>query len=708
MIRETELNLLVPSPELLVRLASGDEPLGLRAGPPHIRMIRETYFDTPDDTLRRRGMTCKLRQEEGGETSVVVTLGEGTDEEGITSRTRLSASAVGMGFFESLRGESEAAAQIQKFVRPAELRPRLSLDIQRLARVHRRGLLRRPTVLLNFDRITVQVGGKSTVFHEIRIRRRRKGRPQIQELAQRLRDEHHLFPDGLSTLQRANRIHHLEQRTGDSEISPYTVNLALAIFRDGKLGLQTRNGIYCIPTFRGSGEDAARALCSDLTDQAELGLLRLGTTEPREGRQLVEVWAVPDPGLEPDSAQCGALTWYPWHQLLERVGSTQLRQPLLISSLLLLTRRRLLGQLHWVPDVSSPEDAPSPSSEPEWDEPAGELPEQLEAVQRLMPLLRRVESVDEPIPSRLSAISELSEGLKEIFRKTVSRSKERLLSHGPGEEDEEHGLLLDLLSIRIRGITDRLYRSLDGDLLSRLEKAGVHLRSWSGVPHEDRRAFLTLFGADHLPKMRVSEEWGPAFIPDMPPEGSAVGLLSPSPEGGRTRFFHLVLAPDTPSFLQLPGSPVVLPLEEVVRGYFFSEHPELEKNDTYLFRFTTGEVTVRRRAAAPPRDELADTDEDDDDESGVVPEDETPAVVVRTPPAGEEDLLPIFQETRETIVTRVLARKKMPEGYQAQLLRALERQVSRRNPLIGWSDLYPVKGPLDLTGIDALAEIMED
>jgi hypothetical protein len=47
----------------------------------------------------------------------------------------------------------------------------------------------------------------------------------------------------------------------------------------------------------------------------------------------------------------------------------------------------------------------------------------------------------------------------------------------------------------------------------------------------------------------------------------------------------------------------------------------------------------------------------------------------------------------------------MPESYQAQLLRALERQVSRRNPLIGLSDIYPVTGPLDLAGLDQLLEL---
>jgi hypothetical protein len=47
----------------------------------------------------------------------------------------------------------------------------------------------------------------------------------------------------------------------------------------------------------------------------------------------------------------------------------------------------------------------------------------------------------------------------------------------------------------------------------------------------------------------------------------------------------------------------------------------------------------------------------------------------------------------------------MPETHQTQLLRALERQVGRRNPLIGWSDLYPVTGPLDLSGLEGLVAL---
>ncbi|MBD3853576.1 MAG: hypothetical protein IFJ96_02245, partial [Acidobacteria bacterium] len=144
---------------------------------------------------------------------------------------------------------------------------------------------------------TVQMAGTSTVFHEIRVRRRRKGGPLVRDLAQNLRDEHHLFPDGLTTLQRAYRILAMERKVSGSELSPYALSLALSLFRDGNLAFQERESKLFIPTFRGSGEDAARALSSDLVGDPELQLLRLGTTEPREGRPMVELWTVPDPEL---------------------------------------------------------------------------------------------------------------------------------------------------------------------------------------------------------------------------------------------------------------------------------------------------------------------------------------------------------------------------------------------------------------------------
>jgi hypothetical protein len=713
MIRETELNLFVPSPELLVRLASGERPLGVRAGPPRIRVLRETYFDTPELALRQRGMTCKLRQGEGEAPSVVVTVGEGPDSEGITSRSRLTASAVGFGVFETLRGNSEPAAQIRKFVDPDALRPNLAVDIQRLGRALRTRFLRRPILLLFFDRITVQAGRSTSVLHEIRIRRRWRGGPLIRDLAQRLRDEYHLFPDGMSTLQRAQRVLAMEGKSPISELSPYALSLALALFRDGEVGLVERGDVLRIPSFRGSGEDAARALLADLTAREDQEILRLGTTEPREGGHPVELWAAQDPPRsEGEATSQKNLIWYPWHQLLEDTGRGNLQDPDLLPALLLLTRRRLLGQLSWIPPHDASRDRPT--DRPPHDPAPGESDDvgvALEAGLNSLRQLRRTEDRGASLEDRLAAVGTLSRELAALFRADVQRVKERILSEEETPDAEfSPQNVLDLISVRIRGITDRLYQVVNDDLLPGLEAENIHVRQWSGLMHEDRRALLEVFSERFLPSMKVAADWGPALIPEMPPSGCALGLTVRAEGSEATRFFHVVLDEETPSFIPVPESTVVLPLEEVIRGYLYSRFPDLERAECYLFRFRTAEVTVKEEAPNP---------EFRPGEVGLGAADEAHSragsegtATVESPggldaPETRETPVPptILVDSKQTVVVRVKVHQRMPEAHQAQLLRALERQVARRTPLIGWSDLYPVSGPMDLSGLPDLLKL---
>ncbi len=45
------LSFPVASEELLEAMASAARPLGMSAGQPEYRLLRETYFDTPDGAL---------------------------------------------------------------------------------------------------------------------------------------------------------------------------------------------------------------------------------------------------------------------------------------------------------------------------------------------------------------------------------------------------------------------------------------------------------------------------------------------------------------------------------------------------------------------------------------------------------------------------------------------------------------------------------
>ncbi len=710
MIREVELNLFVPSSELLVRLASGDKPLGVPAGPPRIRVLRETFFDTDDQVLRQRGMTCRLSQGEGEAPSVVVTVGEGPDSEGITSRSRLTAAAVGAGVFETLKGDSEPADQIRKYVEPTTLRPQVAIDIQRLGRAMRSRFLRRSILLLFFDRVTVQVGRTSSVFHELRVLRRRPGGPLIRDIARSLRDEHHLFPDGLSTLQRAYRIVGMGQGTPQPTLSPYSLNLALALFRNGELGMVERGGVLSLPTFRGSGEDAARALLDDLTGVEELELVRLGTTEPREGKPALEVWAGPSAPDGTDHRKASKLVWIPWHRVLEGIGSAITLDRDTLPALLLLTRRRLLGQLAWIPGYRSdgvlPPAVSSRSVDPEeGPEGAGEM----DSLTGLCPVLEAVEDPEADLSQRIENAGELADRLETFFVTEIRAVKERILSdtHSTGRFAASE--LLDLFCVRIRGITDRLYAAVNRDLIPGLEQNGIHLRAWAALMHEDRRAVLERFSRELLPSMSVVADWGPALVPEMPPAGCALGITARERGAEGTRFFHLVLDPTSPSFLRVPNSPVVLPLEEVVQGYLFNKFPSLEKAETYLFRFRTAEVSVQEEVPNPafsqggPAQETGfgpfglsyGLDEAFQPGQGFVPEPNLlPLPASRT----------IVRETRQSIVVRVVVRPRMPENHQAQLLRGLERQVSLKQPLIGWSDIYPAPGPMSLAGPPSLLE----
>jgi hypothetical protein len=614
------------------------------------------------------------------------------------------------------------------------------------------------------------MAGTSAVFHEIRVRRRRRGGPLIRDIARDLRDQHHLFPDGLTTLQRAYRILAMEQKTIHPELSPYALSLALSIVNKGRMALMERDNRLLMPTFRGSGEDAARALLADLVGDADLQLLRLGTTEPRGSRPVVELWTVPDPDL-PEDAPINRIrvVWHPWHQLLEEVGGQRLRDPTLVSSLLLLTRRRLLGQLPWIPRFRSPDELQPGEEKPpvigesqrgggqDGVSPPGSsdfvLEPELQALNDFLPLLRDAEDVEKPLVQRLRAASEISTSLSRIFLTDVTRLKGLVLSAHEDEEARHPIQLLDLISIRVRGMADRLYQCLNEDLLPALEDKGVQVRSWTGLMNQDRKSILRHFSSTYLPSMQVAAEWGPSFIPDMPPEGCAVGLLARTPEVEATRFFHVVIDSGTPSLISIPGTSTVLPLEEVIRGYFLTEYPELERAQTYLFRFMTGGVMVRERVHKPEPiaedleilpDEGQEGWEDEDLEAesreyfrtGAFPipkfarreeplgpssdpeEDSAPPASSgvqaevgsvpfppeprQEPPPPPPPPTPEYRRVRQSVVVRVLARRRMPESLQAQLIRALERQVSQRIPLIGWSDLYPVTGPLDLSGLDEL------
>jgi hypothetical protein len=346
------------------------------------------------------------------------------------------------------------------------------------------------------------------------------------------------------------------------------------------------------------------------------------------------------------------------------------------------------------------------------------LPPQVRGLTGLFSQLRALESGVGSLEDRLPAAGNLSSALDRIFLNEIRGLKEQILSSDSPQTDPSPVALLDLLSVKIRAFTDRMDRVVLRDLLPALEARGIHLPNWSGLMHEDRRSLLNTFSRQFLPNMKLVPDWGPAFVPEMPPVGCAIGLAVKARDAAPIRFFHLVLADDTPSFMRVSGSTMFLPMEEVVRGYLFSEFPALERAETHAFRFRTAEITVRETV---PNPQLADAQLLEMGERELPASPLTPRFVTagtmpaRSPEEGVEAPTirplpdPVFEttitrETRQSVVVKVLVHPTMPEACQAQLLRALERQVSRKSPLIGWSDLFTVSGPMDLHGLPKLLD----
>jgi hypothetical protein len=66
----TEFRCELLSADQLAALAAGPLPPGIPAGDARRSMHRDLYLDTPDDSLRRRGVVCRLRVDDAGRSSL--------------------------------------------------------------------------------------------------------------------------------------------------------------------------------------------------------------------------------------------------------------------------------------------------------------------------------------------------------------------------------------------------------------------------------------------------------------------------------------------------------------------------------------------------------------------------------------------------------------------------------------------------------------
>ncbi len=175
------------SAEQLAALASARLPLGMSASAPRRSMHRDLYLDTHDESLRRRGVVCRLRLGTTDEHVLSVRMcGQGGPSTRVDARVR--SAEVGTALAE----DNAASRCLRALVEPARLETRLDLEVDRLTRTAHPDLLRRPRLALHYDRVTLRCGGSAHTFHQLCGHLRRGPQRELERLAAALEAEHDL------------------------------------------------------------------------------------------------------------------------------------------------------------------------------------------------------------------------------------------------------------------------------------------------------------------------------------------------------------------------------------------------------------------------------------------------------------------------------------------------------------------------------------
>jgi polyphosphate kinase len=187
------------SADQLAALASGPLPNGLAATESRRELHRDLYLDTPDDSLRRRGIVCRLRTRADGRGTLRLEL---PSENGAG---RVDAATRGRDVRAVLSSDSAVVRRLRGIVDPLALEVRVDLEIDRLSRTSMHDWLGRARLELHLDRVTVRRGGsvQSSSYLQLCAHQRRGDGTALRELTRALEDAHGVRASVMGARERA-------------------------------------------------------------------------------------------------------------------------------------------------------------------------------------------------------------------------------------------------------------------------------------------------------------------------------------------------------------------------------------------------------------------------------------------------------------------------------------------------------------------------
>ena len=215
----TEFRCELLSADQLAALASGPLPPGIPAGDARRSMHRDLYLDTPDDSLRRRGVVCRLRIDDAGRSSLSLRV-EGPRPEDVT---RVDAPVQTADVAAAFASDNPVARRVRGIVDPSLLQVRADLEVDRLTRGASLDWLRRPRLTVHLDRVTIRRNGSSARFFTMCAHHHRGASENLHSLERALEEEHGVRRSAVPTLERAElaikwaRLEDVPRRLGNSD-----------------------------------------------------------------------------------------------------------------------------------------------------------------------------------------------------------------------------------------------------------------------------------------------------------------------------------------------------------------------------------------------------------------------------------------------------------------------------------------------------------
>lgn len=172
---------------------------------------RDLYLDTPDDMLRRRNVTCRLRLSADDTRYLSLRIGSHAGASETRFDSRVQSADAGAAVAEN----SPTGRRLSALVDPALLMVRLEIQTDRITRVADSDWLRRYRVEIHYDRSVAQREGGSSTFYQLCLHARRGDGTSVMRLASALETQQGLRRTSEGTRERAELM--LRWKRGPSE-----------------------------------------------------------------------------------------------------------------------------------------------------------------------------------------------------------------------------------------------------------------------------------------------------------------------------------------------------------------------------------------------------------------------------------------------------------------------------------------------------------